>query len=169
MDRPPFVRHYTELPSHAAPYEGDDEVMSDGAPLSRPLGLTRIGIHHELLAPGVRTSWPHAESLEEEFVYVLEGEPDVFLDGVLHRLRAGDCVAFVPGTGIAHTFINNTTTDVRVLVIGDQHADNRIHYPFKPEGWEGMAPERRWPDVPKRTTGGHDGLSDLRRAKRTQR
>lgn len=161
--RPPFIRHYTDLPAQRDTYPGDGERMSEGTPLSRPLGLTRMGIHHERLPPGSRTSWPHAEEKEEEFCFVLEGTPDVWIDGELHRLRPGDAVAFVPGTGIAHTLINNTEEDVRILVVGERLADSRIFYPFRPEGYEGMSPAKRWTDVPARERGPHDGLPDAAR------
>ena len=89
-------------------YPGDDELMSIGAPFGRHFGLKRLGIHHERLLPGRRTSYPHAESAEEEFVYVIEGTPDVWLDGTLHRLKPGDAVGFPAGTGICHSFLNNS-------------------------------------------------------------
>lgn len=157
MTRPSFVRHVTELPSSRETYPGDDELMSTGTPLSRPLGLTRLGIHHERLPPGARTSWPHAESLEEEFAYVLSGTPDVWIDGELHRLREGDAIAFVPGTGIAHTFLNDTDEDAVLLVVGEKLAANRIRYPFAPDGYAGMKAEHRWTDAPVHALGAHDG------------
>jgi uncharacterized cupin superfamily protein len=69
--------------------------------------------------PGERTSWPHAESIEEEFAYVLEGYPDAWINGFLHPLVAGDFVAFPSGTRIAHTFLNNTDKNVLLLVGGE--------------------------------------------------
>ena len=107
-DRPDCIAHWTAL-ERAEPnrYQGDDEPMGYNAPLGQALGLARIGIHHRRVPPGQRISFPHAESAEEEFVYVIEGTPDVWLDGRLHRLRPGDAVGFPAGTGIAHTFINN--------------------------------------------------------------
>ncbi|MGH6992670.1 MAG: cupin domain-containing protein, partial [Caulobacteraceae bacterium] len=109
MDRPDFIRHWRELEKpDESHYPGDDELMSIGAPLGRLLGLTRIGIHHERLPPSRRTSFPHAESLEEEFVFVLEGTPDAWIDGHLHRLEPGDAVGLPAGTGICHSFLNNT-------------------------------------------------------------
>ncbi len=159
MERPAFIRHWTELenpePSH---YTGDTELMALGAPLARALGLTRIGIHHERLAPGRRTSYPHAESAEEEFVYVLEGTPDAWIDGHLHRLRPGDAVAFPAGTGICHSFLNNTTGEVRLLVIGETpKSENRIRYPMN-EAHEATRKDR-WTDWPKRPLGPHDGMA----------
>lgn len=165
-ERPDCVAHWTEAEgADDSRHPGDDELMSIGAPLGRRLGLTRLGLHHERLPPGRRTSFPHAESDEEEFVYVLEGTPDLWLDGVLHRLRPGDAVGFPAGTGIAHTFINDTEEKVRLLVVGEaSKVGNRVTYPLHPDrpGPE----ERRWVDAPRREIGGHDGMPAQVRAER---
>jgi len=155
--RPAFIRHWRELEvADDSHYPGDDELMSIGAPLGRMLGLTRIGIHHERLPPGRRTSYPHAESAEEEFVFVLEGTPDVWIDGVLHRLSPGDAVGFPAGTGICHTFLNNTAAEVRLLVVGEAtKAENRIFYPMNQDYQKTRADS--WVDVEPRVFGGHDG------------
>ena len=156
-ERPYFIRDWSELEgpddSH---YPGDEELMSIGAPIGRLLGLTRIGIHHERLPPGRRTSYPHAESAEEEFVYVLEGRPDVWIDGHLHPLKPGDAVGFPAGTGVCHTFLNNTDEEVCLLAIGERSKpENRIRYPMN-EAHEATR-EDRWTDWPVRPLGPHDG------------
>jgi uncharacterized cupin superfamily protein len=157
MERPEFIRHWTELENEDnAHYKGSTELLGIGAPLARKLGLQRIGIHHHRLPPGRRSSYPHAESAEEEFVFVIEGTPDVWIDGHLHRLAAGDSVAFPAGTGICHTFINNTDQEVRMLVIGEtEKAENRIRYPMN-EAHEATRPDR-WLDWPTRPMGPHNG------------
>jgi len=165
-ERPAFIRNLEELPSSREAYDGDTELLSVGIPLARALGLARLGVHHESLPPGSRTSWPHAEETEEEFVLVLEGFPQVWLDGVLHDLRPGDSVAFVPGTGIAHTFINNSSAVVRLLVVGERRADNRVFYPLHPQGYAGMQKERQWAPTPAHVLGPHDGLPDALRARK---
>lgn len=155
--RPDFIRHWTELEGpDDARYPNSDELLAIGAPLARTLGLTRIGIHHERLPPGRRTSYPHAESLEEEFVFVLEGTPDAWLDGHLHRLGPGDAVGFAAGTGLCHAFLNNTEAEVRLLVVGEASGpDNKVYYPCNPE----LMPLRKdwWHDVPERPMGPHHG------------
>jgi len=165
-DEPLPIAHWTEIEKpDAHQYRGDDELMSLGAPFARHFGLTRLGIHHERLPPGRRTSYPHAESAEDEFVYVLEGAPDVWLDGHLHRLKPGDAVGFPAGTGLCHTFINNTEAQVRLLVVGEpSKPENRILYPRNPE--QKAKREDWWHDAPQRPLGDHDGLSDALRAKR---
>jgi len=155
--RPSFIRHYKELQSEGtAVFHGTNELRSIGSPFSPALGLTKLGIHHELLPPGRRTSFPHAESAEEEFVYVIEGTPDVWIDGELFRLAPGDGVGFPAGTGIAHSFLNNTDEPVRLLVVGEANKDeNRIVYPINPER-QALRTDW-WDDAPARTLGLHDG------------
>lgn len=164
--RPDCIAHWSEIEGEDTNrYRGDSELLAIGAPLGRHFGLTRIGIHHERLPPGRRTSWPHAESLEEEFVYVLAGAPDAWIDGELHRLREGDSVGFPAGTGLCHSFINNTDEDVMLLVIGETaKRENRIYYPRNPD----QKPVRPdwWHDWPERPMGDHDGLPDALRAER---
>ncbi len=110
-------------------------------------------------------SWPHAEKTEDEFINVIEGTPDVWLDGALHRLQAGDGVGFSAGDGMAHTFINITQTDVRLLVVGDvSREDNQFHYPLHPQRNAALEGQH-WAGIPARSQGPHDGLPDaLRRA-----
>lgn len=160
MSRPPCIKHWSELQEQPGCYSGSQELLSHGSALGRHFGFARIGIHHELVEPGHRTSWPHAEKTEDEFVHVLEGTPDVWLDGTLHRLQPGDSVGFKAGDGLAHTFINNTAQRVRLLCIGDSdREDNRIHYALNPERNQFIG-KRHWDDVPERELGDHDGLPD---------
>lgn len=171
MSRPDFIKHYTEIqePDNSCYKTSNSaELLSIGSPFGKVFGLKRIGIHHELLPPGRRTSWPHAEKTEEEFVYVIEGTPDVWIDGEIYPLKPGDAVGFPPGTGISHAIINNTDVDVRLLVVGDANrSDNQIHYALHPER-NRLIGDSHWKDVPKRTMGKHDGLPDKLRNK-TQR
>ena len=164
MNRPDCIKHYSEIQQkEAGRYPGSEELLSIGSPFARVFGLTSLGIHHELLPPGRRTSWPHAEEGEDEFVYVLEGHPDVWLDGEIHRLNPGDGVGFPRGTGLSHTFINNTQTDVRLLVVGEAgKKDAKIFYPLHPQRKDQVG-HIWWHDVPKRKLGSHDGLPDAKR------
>lgn len=164
--RPSFVAHWSEI-ERPSPwrYDHDDEEMGFNAAFGTALGLSKLGIHHERLLPGRRTSFPHAESADEEFVYVIAGEPDVWLDGHLHRLRPGDAVGFPAGTGIAHTFLNNTDTEVRLLVVGEKTTPgNRIFYPRNSER-QPLHPDW-WDDHPEHALGPHDGRPDRLRAEK---
>lgn len=162
----PAIVHWTAIEAKQPwAYDHHDEPMGFNAAFGHHFRLSRLGIHHQRLIPGARTSFPHAEKTEDEFIYVITGTPDVWLDGHLHRLRPGDGVGFKAGDGLAHTFINNSETDVELLVVGDRdRADNRIVYPVNLE----RKPLRDdwWEDAPERPLGGHDGLSDKRRGEK---
>lgn len=163
MSRPSFIGNYLDfLDDDNASYAGSDELLSIGSAVGRKLGLKKIGINIETMPPGRRTSWPHAESEEEEFAFVLEGTPDVWIDGEIFSLKAGDFVAFPAGTGIAHTFLNNTQSTVRLLVGGDQNIKtNKINYPLHPARNESMKQQDRfWENAPGSLKGQHNGEPD---------
>jgi uncharacterized cupin superfamily protein len=158
------VVHHSEIEDDAKwSYPGSDETFAHGAAFSSHFNLMRLGVHHERLPPGKRTSWPHAEADEEEFVYVIEGKPDLWLDGEIRRLKPGDGVGFPAGTGVAHVFINNTDSNVRLLVVGEASRQrSRIDYPLHPARNAEIG-DRHWKDKPHRELGPHDGLPDKAR------
>jgi uncharacterized cupin superfamily protein len=160
------VKHWSELlDADDATYPNDDELMTISSRFSDAFRLFRFGVGHHVLKPGRRTSYPHAELAEEEFVYVLEGTPDLWQDGHLHRLQPGDGVGWPSGTGIAHCLINNTDSDVRLLVVGEPSRRRYgVHYPLHPSRNAELG-EQWWHDAPKRELGPHDGLPDARREK----
>lgn len=166
MNRPPNVLHWRDAKQvDCAPYPGDDELLGLTARLSSQLDLFRIAVSHETLPPGRRTSYPHAELSEEEFIFVLEGTPDLWQDGHLHRLAPGDAVGWPSGTGVAHTIINNTDHEVRLLVVGEPSRRRfKVHYPLHPERNASLG-EQWWSDAPQRPLGPHDGRPEASRPK----
>ena len=163
--RPPFIVSAADLPEDRHVYPQSDEPMGPTRRLGAAAGLVRLGINLQRLPPGSRSSWPHAESDEEEFAYVIEGEVQAWIDGRLHRMRAGDLAAFPAGTGICHCFINNGERDALLLVGGEaSKAHNRIVYPVNPSRRADLKPGDWWDDAPAQPLGEHDGLPDrLRR------
>jgi len=163
MSRPDCIKHFSEIQDEDnSHYPDSDELLSIAASFGRHMGLTRLGIHHEHIPPGRRTSWPHAESDIDEFVYVIDGTPDVWIDGNLYRLTPGDGVAFPCGTGIAHTFLNNTDSTVQLLVVGEKSTtrpNNKLVYPLHSSRKEQLG-DRYWHDAPEHPLGDHDGLPD---------
>ena len=163
--RPDYVEHWKDKQRKTWSYPGNSETHGIHSKFARDFGLSRIGVHHEVLPPGTRTSWPHAERDEEELVFVLEGTPDVWIDGQLYPLKPGDGVGFPDLTGISHVFINNTDKPVRLIVTGEaSRVHAKVHYPMHPKRNQEIG-ERHWADVSKRAMGPHDGMPDLLRAK----
>lgn len=156
--RPPFIRSAFEVPEVENRYpEREDlaagsplgEVFSYSRAFGKLAGLQRIGLHWERLPPGHRTSLPHAEEKEEEFVVVLEGRVEAWIDGARYPMERGDIAAFPAGTGIAHTFINEGETEAILLVGGERSkSDNRITYPLDTWRRAQLKPEEWWEDAP---------------------
>jgi uncharacterized cupin superfamily protein len=162
--RPSLIRSSRDVPEKAHVYPNSTEKMGPVRRLGKEAGLDRIGINLQRLPPGTRSSWPHAEENEEEFVYVIDGEVDAWIDGHLHRMTTGDLAAFPAGTGISHCFINNGEREALLLVGGEApRQGSRIFYALNPSRRSDMKPSDWWDDVPKRELGPHDGLPDALR------
>jgi uncharacterized cupin superfamily protein len=132
--------------------------------IGKAAGLVRVGIDLQRLSPGERSSWPHAEEKEEEFVYVIDGTVDAWIDGHVHAMVAGDLAAFPAGTGICHCFINNSDREALLLVGGEAaRPGNRIYYPLNPSRRSDLAASDWWSDVPKRALGPHDAAPNAKR------
>lgn len=162
--RPPFIIASASVPETRHQYPNSEEHTGYGRAIGRAAGLLKIGVNLMRLLPGERSSWPHAEEKEEEFVYALEGEVDAWIDGSLHRMRPGDFAAFPAGTGICHCFINNGGHEALLLVGGEaSKPDNRIYYPLHPQRRNDLPASEWWEDVPKHPMGPHDGMPDALR------
>jgi uncharacterized cupin superfamily protein/RimJ/RimL family protein N-acetyltransferase len=161
--RPSFIGHYSEFTDDDnASYPHSTELLSIGSAVGKKLGLKKIGVHIETIPSGRRTSYPHAESEEEEFAFVIEGTPDVWINGDLHPLKPGDFVAFPSGTGITHTFLNNSNIPVKLLVGGEANKEtNKIIYPMNDEmNVIKKARDQYWENAPAQVMGPHNGLPD---------
>ena len=164
--RPAFIRSTGDVAEHTHVYPQSSEPMGPTRRLGRAAGLQRIGANIQRLPPGCRSSWPHAEENEEEFVYVIAGEVDAWIDGAIHRMSPGDLAAFPAGTGISHCFINNNEQEAVLLVGGEApKPGSRIFYPLNPTRRADMDPSDWWTDVPTRELGPHDGLPRAARSK----
>ncbi len=153
-----FVGHYSD-------YHDKDDFMKEpenfikviDSDMGRKVGFNRIAVHHMVLPSSCRTSAPHAESLEEEFVFVVKGNPHLWLNGFIYDLKEGDAVGFPAGTGIAHTFINNTDSEIELFVAGEKTKDqNLCSFPINPELKKTCG--IWWDNPPNHILGPHNGL-----------
>lgn len=85
--------------------------------LSDPAGMTQIGAHLIRIPPGKESFIPHAHSVSEEFVFILEGVGEMVLDGVGHPVGPGDFVGF-PIDGVVHSLKSKGPGDLVYLTAG---------------------------------------------------
>ncbi len=164
--RPPFVWNWKDILLPDGPgYPGSTEQHGIDALFGRHARFSRLGVHFEILPAGRRTSWPHAERDEEEFVYVVSGALDCWLDGHIHPVESGDFIGWEAGTGLTHVVINNSDADALLLVGGEAaRSRNQFWYPLHPHR-DKQTKDLFWADHPKVKLGPHDGLPDALRAR----
>jgi uncharacterized cupin superfamily protein len=158
MKKIEFILNTSNVPRRTAKVISTGESLGVVADLAQLAGLRHLRIQHEILLSGRRSSSPHAHTMREEFIYVLQGHPDVWLDGEVHRLKPGDCVALCAGTGIAHSFLNNGEGEVHLLAIASVPEQDGTFYPLT--GRRDDVPEDIANEWSTRNRGPHNGLPD---------
>lgn len=98
-------------------------------PLGDLFGLTNFGVNLTRLVPGAVSALRHAHSRQDEFIYILQGEPTLVTNAGETQLRPGMCAGFKAGTGDAHHLVNRTDTEVVYLEVGDRTAGDAGSYP----------------------------------------
>jgi uncharacterized cupin superfamily protein len=92
-------------------------------------GLRSFGVNLTELAPGAISSLRHAHAVQDEFVFVLEGQPTLCTNQGRTVLAPGMCAGFRAGTGDAHHLVNETPARVVYLEIGVRRPGDRATYP----------------------------------------
>jgi uncharacterized cupin superfamily protein len=164
--KPKYVTHWRKiLEKDKGGYPNSAERHCIDAPFGRHARYTRIGIRFQILKPGRRASFPHAERDEDEFVYVVSGKVDAWNDGAITPMAEGDFIGWRAGNGVTHTIINNSKADALLLVGGEaSRMRAQIWYPLHPHR-DKETGDAFWFDHPKVKLGPHDGLPDALRAR----
>lgn len=98
-------------------------------PLGELFGLANFGVNLTRLAPGSVSALRHAHSRQDEFVYILQGQPVLETDAGRTQLSPGMCAGFKAGSGNSHHLINATAEEVVYLEIGDRTPGDEGSYP----------------------------------------
>ena len=92
-------------------------------------GLGNFGVNLTRLAPGGASALRHAHTLQDEFVYILEGHATLVTDEGETPLGSGMCAGFKAGTGNGHRLVNRSSGDVAYLEVGDRLPGDSASYP----------------------------------------
>lgn len=96
--------------------------------LSDRVGMQRAHLSLGRIPSGKESFLPHAHSYQEEFIFILEGEARLEIDGGAARLGPGDYVGF-PIDGAVHHLINDGPDDLVYLMGGERTAAEVCHFP----------------------------------------
>lgn len=97
-------------------------------PLGDIFGLKNFGVNLTTLSPGGESSLLHRHTKQDEFIFILVGEPTLVTDVGEYLLGPGMCAGF-PAQGIAHQLVNRTENEVIYIEIGDRTAGDKGSYP----------------------------------------
>ena len=97
--------------------------------LGEYFGLTQFGVNLTHLSPGAVSALAHSHSRQDEFIFILEGNPTLVLGQQEFMLNPGDCYGFKAGTGLAHQLVNRSQEIVTYLEMGDRAAGDEVEYP----------------------------------------
>ena len=118
------IREREETASH--PLNPDSLLI--GTHLSALTGLERTGISIVRIPPGKESFAYHAHHVEEEWIYVLSGTGTAKIDGVEHRVAAGDFMGF-PTPSVAHHLQNDGNEDLVYLMGGESREVEIADFP----------------------------------------
>lgn len=94
------------------------------------------------ILPGGISAFRHTHTKQDEFVYILQGNPILITDEGETQLSPGMCAGFKAGTGNSHQLVNRTTDDVLYLEVGDRSAGDSVVYPD--DDMQGVFVDGRW-------------------------
>lgn len=97
--------------------------------LTERLGLTQFGVNLTTLLPGARSSQRHWHAVEDECIFVLDGELVLVTEAGETTLRAGDCAGFPAGVPDGHCLLNRSATPATYLEIGTRSKEETATYP----------------------------------------
>ena len=97
--------------------------------LGDAFGLTNFGVNLTRLPPGGMSALRHTHTREDEFIYIVEGEPLLVTNSGETQLRPGMCAGFKAGSGDAHHLLNRSSGDVVYLEVGDRNPGDTVIYP----------------------------------------
>jgi uncharacterized cupin superfamily protein len=109
------------------PYQRDNQNRYNRR-LGDHAGLKTYGVTLTRIIPGGQSSYRHAHSRQDEFVYVVNGPVTLETNAGSQILDTGMCAGFPAGTGDAHRFVNHTEKDAVILVVGDRTAGDEVAY-----------------------------------------
>jgi uncharacterized cupin superfamily protein len=97
--------------------------------LAAACGLKNLGVNLVTLGPGGQSALRHWHTLEDEFVYVLEGEVVLVTNEGEQTLRAGTCAGYPAGSKNGHHFVNRSQKPAKYLEMGTNVPGDTAFYP----------------------------------------
>lgn len=92
-------------------------------------GITQFGVNLTTLEPGTKSAHRHWHRVEDEFIYVVEGELTLVSNAGETLLTPGMGACFPANDGDGHQLINRSGKPASYLEVGTRGMDEDVEYP----------------------------------------
>ena len=96
--------------------------------LGNAVGLDQFGVNLTRLKPGAASSQRHWHEMEDEFVYIVEGEVVLCENDGETVLRPGDAAGWKAGVANGHCLINRTQKAAVYIEVGTRVVNDTVIY-----------------------------------------
>jgi len=118
------------MPGHFKTHFLNENAQRNNKSLGDLTGITGFGFHLIEVPPGKESTEFHVHFFEDECTYVLSGTGKVVIGDKEHDIAPGDFIGYRKN-GEPHTMINNSTSALVCIVVGERLAHDVGDYPAK--------------------------------------
>lgn len=102
------------------------EQYSLSALVSDLLGSKQLFFHHDIIAPGKKSSGAHRHTVIEEVVYISKGSASVYFGGEKRLVPEGSFILFDPKETKTHFVANETDQDLETITVAVKNGEDKV-------------------------------------------
>lgn len=123
------IVHISDVPSEPLPAPDGTSFGGLRQRVGVAVGAQKLGYGLFTVAPGKAAFPLHAHTLNEELIYILDGEGTLRFGAETVAVRAGMFIACPGGPELTHQLVNTSEADLRYLCVSTMQYPDIVHYP----------------------------------------
>lgn len=123
------IAHISDVTTEPVPAPENSSFGGVRQRVGAAIGAQKLGYGVFTVSAG-RAAFPfHAHTLNEEMIYILEGEGTLRFGEESVTVGSGMFIAFPGGGELPHQLVNTTDADLRYLCVSTMQYPDIVHYP----------------------------------------
>lgn len=123
------IAHVSDIPEEPLPAPEGTSFGGTRQRVGLAVGAQKLGYGLFTVPPG-KTAFPiHVHTLNEEMIYILEGEGTLRFGEETVAVRGGMFIACPGGVELSHQLVNTSDADLRYLCVSTMQYPDIVHYP----------------------------------------
>ena len=136
------IVHISDVPSEPLPAPDGTSFGGLRQRVGVAVGAQKLGYGLFTVSPGKAAFPLHAHTLNEELIYILDGEGTLRFGAETVAVRAGMFIACPGGPELTHQLVNTSDADLRYLCVSTMQYPDIVHYPGLRQGGRLRRPRR---------------------------